>query len=313
MIEVCAASLQTSLQGLDNTTTEGTDAVDNMTDLLDTLSNLGSSDQFTKLAHQGIKEAKRYLKTEFKGHVGREKMCADHCTTYALNDFSEQKFQRPCDTSHNVECKSCISLEKVMETTTAEIDSVNADQEIKERMKHECKQYIKSINAWKAHLLRTVNQEEAKQDALAALDEHSCLIVMDWAMKFLPLRYCERMSKFFGKRGKSWHISAVITRKIAGKLEVECFVRIFVHIFESCTLNSFAVASIIENLLAKIKREYPQVDSAFFRSYNAGCYHSGALLLSLHEIGKCTGITPQQYDFSDPQSGRKFVTGKLPL
>ena len=142
MIDVCAASLQTSLQGLDNTTAEGTDAVDNMNDLVDTLGNLGSSDQFTKLAHQGIKEAKRYLKTEFKGHVGREKMCAGHCTTYALNDPSEKKFQRPCDTSHNVECKSCISLEKVMETITAEIDSVNADQEIKERMKHECKQYI---------------------------------------------------------------------------------------------------------------------------------------------------------------------------
>ena len=33
MIDVCAASLQTSLQGLDNMTAEGTDAVDNMNDL----------------------------------------------------------------------------------------------------------------------------------------------------------------------------------------------------------------------------------------------------------------------------------------
>ena len=94
---------------------------------------------------------------------------------YILNDPSEKKFQRPRHTSDNAECKSCISLEKVMETITAQIDSVNADQEMEERMKHECKQYIESINAWKAHLLRTVNQEEAKQDALAAQDEHSCL------------------------------------------------------------------------------------------------------------------------------------------
>lgn len=98
----------------------------------------------------------------------------------------------------------------------------------------------------------------------------------------------------------------MITRRIAGKLEVECFV----HIFESCTQNSFAVASIIENLLAKIKREYPQVDSAFFRSDNAGCYHSGALLLSLHEIGKHTGIAPLRYDFSDPQSGKDICDRK---
>ena len=138
--------------------------------------------------------------------MGREKICADHCTTYALNDPSDKKFQRPCDNSHNVECKSCISLENVTETITAEMDGVNADQELKERMKHECKQYIESINAWKAHLRRTINQEEAKQDALAALDEPSSLIVVDWAMKFLPLRYRERMSEFFGKRGKSWYV-----------------------------------------------------------------------------------------------------------
>lgn len=135
--------------------------------------------------------------------MGREKLCADHCTTYALNDPSEEKFQRPCNTSDNVECKSCISLEKVIEAITAEIDSVNADQEVKRRIKDECKQHIESINTWKAHLMGTVNEEEAKQDALAALDEQSCLIVMEWAMKFLPLRYRERMSEFFGKRGKS--------------------------------------------------------------------------------------------------------------
>ena len=61
------------------------------------------------------------------------------------------------------------------------------------------------------------------------------------------------------------------------------------------------MASIIEN---------PQVDSAFFRSDNAGCYHSGALLLSPHEIGKRTGITPLRYDFSDPQSGKDICDGK---
>lgn len=50
------------------------------------------------------------------------------------------------------------------------------------------------------HLLRTVNQEEGKQFALVHVDSASCLIVMDWAMKYLPQRYRERMSDFFGKR-----------------------------------------------------------------------------------------------------------------
>ena len=51
-------------------------------------------------------------------------------------------------------------------------------------------------------MVRTVLQEEAKQAALDNLDDETCLIIVDWAMKFLPL-----------KRGLSWHISAVVTKK----------------------------------------------------------------------------------------------------
>ena len=44
--------------------------------------------------------------------------------------------------------------------------------------------------------------KEAKQAALDKLNDETCLIIVDWAMKFLPL-----------KRGLSWHISAVVTKK----------------------------------------------------------------------------------------------------
>ena len=162
-----------------------------------------------------------------------------------------------------------------------------------------------SIQDWKAHLLRTVNQEEGKQYALAQLDSITCLVVMDWAMKFLPQRYRERMSDFFGKRGRSWHVSAVITKQ-AGKFEVECFV----HIFDTCTQNSFAVASIIEHLLKTIKKESPEINNVYLRSDNAGCYHSGSLLLSLPLNGQRTGITVQRYDFSEPQSGKDICDRK---
>ena len=82
-----------------------------------------------------------------------------------------------------------------------------------------------------AHLLRSVNQEEEKHIALTQLDEETCLIIMDWAMKYLPQQFREQMSEFFGKRGRSWHISAVITRsQEEGRCEVECFV----HLFNTC-------------------------------------------------------------------------------
>ncbi|KAK3735537.1 hypothetical protein QZH41_005014 [Actinostola sp. cb2023] len=113
------------------------------------------------------------------------------------------------------------------------------------------------------------------------------------------------MSDFFGKRGRSWHVSAVTTKK-EEKYEVECFV----HMFNTCNQNSFAVASILEHLFYTIKQEYPTIRKAFLRSDNAGCYHNSFLLLALSDIGEKTGIKPLRYDFSDPQAGKDICDRK---
>ena len=44
----------------------------------------------------------------------------------------------------------------------------------------------KNIQAWKAHLLRAINQDEARLNLLQDLNPTSVLVVLDWAMKFLP-------------------------------------------------------------------------------------------------------------------------------
>ena len=109
------------------------------------------------------------------------------------------------------------------------------------------------------------------------------------------------MSDVYGKRGRSWHVSAVIRHLQAeGKYEVECFM----HLLNTCNQNSFAVMSVIEHLLHTIKLEYPLINHAFLRSDNAGCYHNGPLLLSLPYMGKRTGVIPLRYDSSDPQAGK---------
>ena len=110
MIEVCAASAQKSLQGLDDTTTEGTEAIDDMEETVRTLNRHGSEDSWVKHTQQRLKEAKRHLETEFKGHVGREESCADHCTTHALSDPNDKYFQSRCPHDHDVHCRSCQSL-----------------------------------------------------------------------------------------------------------------------------------------------------------------------------------------------------------
>ena len=79
---------------------------------------------------------------------------------------------------------------------------------------------------------------------------------MDWAMKYLLWHYREQMPEFFGKRGRSWHISVVITHsQEEGKCQAKCFV----HLFHTCKQNSFAVMSVIEHILNTIKIEYPSI------------------------------------------------------
>jgi len=156
-------------------------------------------------------------------------------------------------------------------------------------------------------LLRSINQEEAKEDALTQLDEETCLIIIEWAMKYLPQHYREQMSEFFGKSASSWYISAVITHlRPEEKYEVECFA----HLFNTCNQHNFAVMSVIEHLLQVIKLEYPSIRKAFLRSDNAGCYRNGPLFLSLPSMGERTGIKPLRYDFSDLQAGKDICDRK---
>ena len=46
-------------------------------------------------------------------------------------------------------------------------------------------------------MLRVINQERAKSNILDNLGKHQCLIVMEWAMKWLPKRFRETQSEWF--------------------------------------------------------------------------------------------------------------------
>ena len=63
-----------------------------------------------------------------------------------------------------------------------------------------------------SHIVRAINQERAKIDILDNLTAQQVLVVMDWAMKWLPRSHRETQSEWFGKRGISWHVSACVTR-----------------------------------------------------------------------------------------------------
>ena len=156
-----------------------------------------------------------------------------------------------------------------------------------------------AIAAWKAHQLRSINQDRAWLEVLKFLDPSCVLIVLDFAMKFIPAQYREAQSHFFGKRGISWHVS-VCLRKVSGNLESQTFI----HIIQSGLQDSTAVVLIMDHVLRLLKKQHPEIVSSFFRQDNAGCYHSAEIILSVDILSKRSGIQINHVDFSDPQGGK---------
>ena len=59
--------------------------------------------------------------------------------------------------------------------------SPNDDVVTSRKLQFEHSKAKEVIDSWKAHNLRAVNQDLAKQDVLRKLNGNNCLIVMDWA------------------------------------------------------------------------------------------------------------------------------------
>ena len=49
------------------------------------------------------------------------------------------------------------------------------------------------------------------------LGNDGVLIIMDWAMKYMPQRYREKMTDFFGKRDINWHVRCFIRYQKIGR------------------------------------------------------------------------------------------------
>ena len=45
------------------------------------------------------------------------------------------------------------------------------------------------------------------------IEEDEAFIVVDWAMKFTAMRFREKQTEWFAKRGINWHVSSFIMRR----------------------------------------------------------------------------------------------------
>lgn len=166
-------------------------------------------------------------------------------------------------------------------------------------------QGVRAVQEWKKHVLRTVNQNDARKDILENLEDHEILLERDWAMKFIPMQYRESQSNWFGKRGLSWHITVGTFRN--GKA-MEVNTHTIIHIFDAATQDAHTSNAILKNSLMNFQEMNPSLKEAYVRSDNAGCFHGTASISAMPFLS--TKIRCSRMDFADPQGGKSICDRK---
>ena len=78
--------------------------------------------------------------------------------------------------------------------------SFSTKDQLKE-LQYDVDNAIPDIDGWRAHILGAAHQDTAKSAVIDNLANNQVLIIMDWAMKFLPIGYRETQQDWFGKKG----------------------------------------------------------------------------------------------------------------
>lgn len=90
-----------------------------------------------------------------------------------------------------------------------------------EELQYDVDNAVPDINEWRAHILRKAHQDTVKTSVVENPANNQVLIIMDWTMKFLPVGSRETEREWFGKKGKSWHVSVAVKKGADGQVEVE--------------------------------------------------------------------------------------------
>ncbi|XP_063397175.1 uncharacterized protein LOC134681468 [Mytilus trossulus] len=184
-------------------------------------------------------------------HISKESETADHCCNFALSDQSKE-YTASCQHEHNQVCKKCDDLTETLvkiEKSSDEVLYESADQE--DDTIYMVEQSIKAVQEWKKHLLRSYNQDTARSEILHKLSKDEVLVERDWAMKFLPMRYRESQSKWFGKRGLNWHVS-VGSYHTSDTDDLK--MQTIIHVFDNASQDARTSNAVLRNTLQQFQQ-----------------------------------------------------------
>ena len=225
-------------------------------------------------------------------HVSDHSTVPDHCKVLALSD-KDEAYHEVCAHEHNSVCQDCAQLDEVLMAVEKLVSTATVENQ--DIHQYRIAQAGTSIKSWKQHIVRARNQDAAKSNFLEQMSTSEVLVVLDWAMKYLPRRYREDQSNWFAKRGLNWHVAVVFHRT-----EVNLESIGFVHIFETqISQDAKTTTAVILDVINSIYQNYSEIQKCHLWSDNAGCYKSNETLNCLLMSGKVS-----TYNFCEAQDGK---------
>lgn len=94
-------------------------------------------------------------------HVSPSSRVPDHCRAYALSCQADLDYVSPCDHEHDLACDRCEVVPNVIHEVESALENAEISSDEKDEMKYVVSLAKKRIEEWKAHLLRSINQDEA--------------------------------------------------------------------------------------------------------------------------------------------------------
>ncbi|CAF1460275.1 unnamed protein product, partial [Rotaria sordida] len=200
ILNECTASTRRSLQGLDSFSAEGSTAFDYLMSIVDGLSTLGLTANSAAELKRDLQDSRNYLKSDYKVHISCNSPVPDHCSVYALSDAADKCWYQACDHNHDQQWDRCELLKNTLAKIRKYIEEYQSDAAIRDRLLYRVQQQIQCIEDWKAHLLRTIHQDQSRIAILNNLNDETIMIHVDWAMKWLPVKYRESTVSFHMQR-----------------------------------------------------------------------------------------------------------------
>ena len=138
---------------------------------------------------ENLKRDHQYLKSDYKVHVTKSSAVAAHRATFTLSDKSDKDLRQIRDHEYNETSDECLNFQATFDEIIHAVDISSADKQLPVRLLAKFTSYREVIDVWKCHLLRAINQDLCRQKIIDSLSDNSILILMGWAMKWLPEKY----------------------------------------------------------------------------------------------------------------------------